>query len=46
MKLSATPQPRISSKRSIDASTDIHSLCYSRVTMLTSEVEKLSDVLY
>lgn len=26
-------------------STDIHNMCYSRVNILTSEVEKLTDVL-
>lgn len=45
MKLSATPQPRVSYKRSEDISTDMHSMCYSRVSLLTNEVEKLSDVL-
>lgn len=33
------------SPHKLDSSTEIHSLCYSRVTLLTNEVEKLSDVL-
>ena len=27
-------------------SSDVHNMCYSRVSMLTTEVEKLSDVLF
>ncbi|CAD8102863.1 unnamed protein product [Paramecium primaurelia] len=44
MKLSNTPQPKIS-RLDDSTSTDIHNMCYSRVNILTNEVEKLTDVL-
>ncbi|CAD8164712.1 unnamed protein product [Paramecium octaurelia] len=44
MKLSQTPQTKVS-RMDDSFSTDIHSMCYSRVNILTSEVEKLTDVL-
>lgn len=41
-KISSTPEP----KRFSSASTsDVHTMCYSRVSMLTEEIEKISDVL-
>lgn len=42
MKLSRTPKP---SRLDDSMSTDIHNMCYSRVNILTNEVEKLTDVL-
>ncbi|CAD8188342.1 unnamed protein product [Paramecium octaurelia] len=44
MKLSNTPQPKLS-RLDDSTSTDIHNMCYSRVNILTNEVEKLTDVL-
>lgn len=44
MRLSHTPQPKIS-RMDDSMSTDIHNMCYSRVNILTTEVEKLTDFL-
>ncbi|CAK95149.1 unnamed protein product (macronuclear) [Paramecium tetraurelia] len=44
MKLSQTPQTKVS-RMDETFSTDIHNMCYSRVNILTNEVEKLTDVL-
>ncbi|CAD8108895.1 unnamed protein product [Paramecium sonneborni] len=44
MKLSQTPNTKVS-RMDDTFSTDIHNMCYSRVNILTSEVEKLTDVL-
>ncbi|CAD8088087.1 unnamed protein product [Paramecium primaurelia] len=44
MKLNLTPQTKVS-RMDDTFSTDIHNMCYSRVNILTNEVEKLTDVL-